>query len=88
MPGPHKITLAQAKMQGGFALMFYCVRPAVCWHTGEMRLDDAIARWGGSLRLYQVPARCTRCGSRDYVDVRARPPKREGAGSVGRIIES
>jgi hypothetical protein len=88
MPGPHKITLADAKAQGDFALLFYCVRRAVCSHSGEMRLDDAITRWGGSLRLDQVPARCARCGSRAHVDVRARPPRREGAGSVGRIIET
>ncbi len=88
MAGPHKITLADAKAQGDFALIFYCVRPAVCGHSGEMRLDEAITRWGGSMRLDEVPARCTRCGSGDHVDVRARPPKREGSGSVGRIIES
>jgi hypothetical protein len=41
MPGPPKITLAQAKAQGDFVLMFYCVRPALCWHSGEMRLDEA-----------------------------------------------
>jgi len=88
MPGPRKITLAEAKEQGAFALIFYCVRPAVCSHSGEMRLDDAIDRWGGALRLDQAPARCTRCGSRDHVDVRTRPPKHDGVGSVGRIIES
>lgn len=87
MAKPRKITLAAAKAQGEFALLFYCVRPPICWHSGEMRLDDAIARWGGTLRLDQVPARCTRCGSRDYVDVRARPPKREGGSAVGPIIE-
>lgn len=87
MPGPHKITLAQAKAQGGFMLMFYCVRPAVCSHSGEMRLDAAIARWGDALRMDQVPARCTRCGSRDHVDVRARPPMRENGAAVGRIVE-
>ena len=87
MPGPHKITLAQAKSQGDFMLMFYCVRPAVCSHSGEMRLDQAIARWGGELRLDQVPARCTRCGSRDFIEVWARPPEREGGSPLGEIIE-
>jgi hypothetical protein len=88
MPGPPKITLAQAKAQGSFMLVFYCVRPAICSHSGEMRLDAAIARWGGALRLDQVPARCTRCGSRDHVDVRARPPMRSGWGSRGPLVES
>ena len=69
-------------------LMFYCVRPSVCWHSGEMRLDAAIARWGGALRLDQVPARCTRCGSREHGDVRSRPAMREGGAPVGREIES
>lgn len=87
MPGPHKITLAQAKEQGDFVLTFYCERPDVCSHSGEMRLDEAIARWGGDLRLDQVPARCSRCGSRDHVDVRARPPMREGGFPLGKIIE-
>jgi len=84
----HPITLATAKAQGDFMLIFYCVRPGVCWHSGEMRLDAAIERWGETLRLDQVPARCMRCGSRDHVDVRARPPHRDGAGSAGRILES
>ena len=89
MPGPPKITLADAKAQGDFMLLFYCANAAAyCSHSGEMRLDAALARWGGGRRLDQVPARCTRCGSRDHVDVRARPPKHDGAGSVGRIVES
>jgi hypothetical protein len=88
MPGPHKITLADAKAQGDFMLMFYCQNMlAYCSHSGEMRLDEAVARWGGGLRLDQVPARCTRCGSRDFIDVRARPPKREGGSPLGKIIE-
>jgi hypothetical protein len=88
MPGPHKITLAQAKAQGDFMLIFYCHNfPAHCSHSGEMRLDEAVARWGGARRLDQVPARCTRCGSRELIDVRARPPKREGGSPLGKIIE-
>lgn len=87
MQGPHKITLAQAKAQGGFMLMFFCQRPSVCSHSGEMRLDQAIDRWGESIRLDQVPARCSRCGSREHVDVRARPPMRENGAPVGRILE-
>ena len=89
MPGPTKITLAEAKAQGDFMLQFYCANAAVyCSHSGEMRLDEAIARWGEHLRMDQVPARCRRCGSRDHVDVRARPPRRDGQGSAGRIVES
>ena len=88
MPGPHKITLAQAKAQGDFMLMVYCANiPAHCSHSGEMWLDEAVARWGASLRLDQVPARYTRCGSREFIDVRARPPKREGGSPLGEIIE-
>jgi hypothetical protein len=69
-------------------LMFYCENIAAhCSHSGEMRLDKAIIRWGGTLRLDQVSARCTRCGSRDFVEVRARPPKREGGAPNGEIIE-
>jgi hypothetical protein len=88
VPGPAKITLNQAQAQGAIALIFYCVRPALCSHSGEMRLDAAIARWGGHLRLDQVPARCTRCGSRDHVDVRARPPRRQGGSAAGAVIET
>lgn len=88
MPGPPKITLAQAKAQGGFALIFYCQNlAAYCSNSGEMRLDAAIARWGGTLRLDQVPARCTRCGERRFVDVRSRPPMHDGVGSFGKIVE-
>lgn len=32
MLGPHKITLALRHGLRDFMLMFYCVRPAVCWH--------------------------------------------------------
>jgi len=52
-----------------------------------MRLVDAIARWGAQIRLDQVPARCTRCGSTEHVDVRSRPPKREGGQPLGEIVE-
>jgi hypothetical protein len=34
VPGPHKITLAQAKAQGDFMLMFYCERPAILLARG------------------------------------------------------
>jgi hypothetical protein len=87
MAGPQKITLATAHAQGDFMLLFYCQNLAAnCWHSGEMQLDTAIARWGGALRLNQVPARCSRCGSREHVDVRARPAKRDG-GPAGPIVE-
>lgn len=85
MPGPHKITLAEAAEQGDVTLTFYCVRPATCWHSGTMPLADAIARWGGGLRLDQVPARCTQCGSRDHVDVRGSRPSQENAGRGGHM---
>lgn len=88
MPGPPKITLAQAQAQGGFALTFYCQNLAAhCSHSGEIRLNEAITRWGGSLRLDQVPARCTKCGERRFVDVRYRPPLHAGVGSTGPKIE-
>lgn len=83
----HKITLGMARDQGDFMLLLHCGNlGANCWHSGEMRLDTAIARWGEALRLDQIPARCSRCGAREFVDVRARPPKRVGAS--GPIIET
>lgn len=43
MPGPHKITLARAKAQGGYMLMLYCVWPAICPHSG---LTESMASLG------------------------------------------
>lgn len=88
MPAPAKITLAQARQQGDTMLTFWCENVAVyCHHKGEMRLADAIERWGAETRLDQIPARCTKCGSAKHVDVRSRPPRREGGQAVGKIIE-
>lgn len=88
MPGPRNIALGQAKRQGAIAVTYCCQHIAVhCHRSGEMRLDDAIASWGGTLRLDQIPARGIRCGSIDHADVRTRDPKREGSGPAGKTIE-
>lgn len=81
MPGPPKITLAHAKESGGEKVLFYCTGlfvDQICFHSGQMDLDAAIGRWGAETRLDQIPARCTRCGSRDHVDVRVERPYRPG----------
>lgn len=85
---PAKITLAEARAQGDFMVQFWCENARVhCHHKGEIRLSEAIDRWGAETRLDQVPARCTKCGSAEFVDVRARPPRREGGQGAGRIVE-
>ena len=87
-----KITLGAARDSGVVALMLCCEARrdggAPCHHGGELRLRDAIARWGEGLRLDQVPARCTACGARD-VDVRPRWQRRvNGSTSAGAEYEA
>jgi hypothetical protein len=72
------ISLKQALEQGSLRIAFYCTRPGVCSHVGKIDIHDAIKRWGGTRKLNEIPARCSRCGSSDFVSVRGEPPGRLG----------
>ena len=71
-----KITLAQAIYQGDRIVTFYCeakVERGWRHHNGAARLIEMIDSFGPRTRLDDLPARCTKCGRRDCVEVRARP---------------
>ena len=72
------VSLKQAYEQGSLRIAFYCVRPGVCDHVGKVSIEEALRRWGGQMRLDQIRARCSRCGSADFVSVRGEPPGRMG----------
>jgi hypothetical protein len=71
------ITLKQAYEQGSLRIAFYCVRLG-CSHAGKVEIADAIKRWGADRALNEIPARCSKCGSADFVSVRGEPPGRLG----------
>ena len=71
-------SLKQAYEQGSLRIAFYCVRPGVCAHVSKIEIAAAIERWGPDRLLTQIPARCGRCGSKDYVSARGEPPGRAG----------
>jgi hypothetical protein len=71
------ITLKQAYEQGSLRIAFYCVRLG-CSHVGKVEIADAIKRWGEARQLNEIPARCSRCGSAEFVSVRGEPPGRTG----------
>jgi hypothetical protein len=68
-----KITLADAFDGEAAALLIYCMNHAVgfggCFHSATLPRESALALWPDSLRLDELPLRCSRCGSRK-VDVR------------------
>jgi hypothetical protein len=78
------ITIKQAYEQGSLRLVFSCSRPdvrpggALCGQIGKIDIELALASWGGERRLDQIRARCSRCGSRDFVSVHGEPPGRTG----------
>jgi hypothetical protein len=72
------ITLKQAYEQGSLRIAFYCMRPDVCSHVGRISIESAMKRWGAERLLDDIPARCSRCGSKDFVSVRGEPPGRLG----------
>jgi hypothetical protein len=75
------ITLKQAYEQGSFRIAFYCARPVFagqCAHVGKVEIHVAMRRWGEDRRLEEIPARCSKCGSKDFVSVRGEPPGRTG----------
>jgi len=78
------ITLKQAFEQGTLKLVFSCSRPdvrpsdALCNQRGEVSIQVAIGTWGEERRLDQIRARCSRCGSADFVEVTGQPPGRIG----------
>ena len=79
-----EITIKQACEQGSLRLTFSCSRPnvrpggQVCGQAGEVDIQIAIATWGEGRRLNEIPAYCSRCGSKDFVSVRGQPPGRLG----------
>jgi hypothetical protein len=75
------ITLKQAYEQGSLRIALQCMRPrpgGVCGRVGKVEIADAIKRWGADRRLNEISARCSRCGSKDYVHVMGEPPGRPG----------
>lgn len=75
------ITIKQAYEQGSLRLAFTCMRPDVrpeglCAHVGKVDIQLALATWGPERRLDAIRARCSRCGSRDFVSVTGEPPGR------------
>jgi hypothetical protein len=68
-----KLSLADAFDGDAAALLIYCMNHAVgfggCFHSGTLPRERALELWPGSLRLDELPLRCSRCGSRK-VDVR------------------
>jgi hypothetical protein len=78
------ITLKQAHEQGSLRIAFLCVRPdarassGLCMKTGKVEIGDAIKRWGAECKLDAIPARCSRCGSKDFVRASGEPPGRTG----------
>jgi hypothetical protein len=62
-------------------IAFYCVRPmphGFCGHVGRINIETALERWGDDKQLGEIPARCGRCGSGEFVSVRGGPPGRLG----------
>jgi hypothetical protein len=75
------ISLKQAYEQGSLRIAFYCVRPTsagFCNHVGKVEIADAIERWGAERKLNEIPARCSKCGSAEFVSARGEPPGRLG----------
>jgi hypothetical protein len=77
------ITIKQAYEQGALRLAFQCLRPDVrpeglCAQVGKVDIHIALATWGPDRPLDAIRARCSRCGSRDFVDVTGEPPGRAG----------
>jgi hypothetical protein len=78
------ITIKQAQEQGSLRLVLSCSRPdvrpggALCGQVGKVDIELAVASWGGERPLDQIRARCSRCGSRDFVSVTGEPPGRLG----------
>ena len=78
------ITLKQAYEQGSLRIAFQCLRPSaiapngLCLKVGKVEIGDAIRRWGAECKLDEIPARCSRCGSNDFVSASGEPPGRLG----------
>jgi hypothetical protein len=82
-PYPPRATLAEIQIANATQVLFYCVArrpvsPVDCNHRGEMDLVDAIDRWGGNVRLNDLPVKCGKCGGR-YVDIRPHYPYSRGS---------
>ncbi len=73
-----KITLEQARRQGGDTLLIYCDRHG-CHHHSEMSILHALALWGPERRLDELSLICSVCGSRE---VNVRPYHPVGPGGM------
>lgn len=74
-------SLKHAYEQGSLRIAFYCMRPTpqgICNHVGRVEIGAALKRWGEETHLHQIPARCSRCGSAEFVSARGEPPGRAG----------
>jgi len=85
------VSLKHAQEQGSLRIAFYCVRPMggrVCNHVGRVSIAEALKRWGGDRHLDAIPARCSRCGSADFVSARGEPPGvRASAGGAKTVTQ-
>lgn len=83
---PRKISIDQCRRQGDTELLVYCMNHAVqyggCFHSATVPLLDAFDRWGGLMRLDEIPFVCSACGSRN-VDVRSDHPRGIGGSPFG-----
>lgn len=80
-----EITIKQAYEQGSLRFSFSCRRPIAregwngwCNHIGKVGIQTAMRRWGEDCRLDQMRARCSKCGSSEFVSVMCEPPGRLG----------
>jgi hypothetical protein len=70
---------------------FYCEarldKGGICSHSSETRTIEMIDRFGPRTRLDDLPARCSRCGGSDCVEVRARSYQRSGTHPDSPFVE-
>ncbi len=75
------VSLKHTYEQGSLRLAFYCRRPTpngVCNNVGKVSIETARKRWGDEKHLDEIRARCSRCGSDEFVNVVGEPPGRLG----------
>lgn len=77
------VSLRHAYEQGSNRIELRCMRPTdrtpfFCGKSGEIKIEDAIKRWGGETQLEDIRVRCSRCGSNERVSKMGVPPGRPG----------
>jgi hypothetical protein len=75
------VSLRHTYEQGSLRIAFYCVRPTpygVCNNRSEISIETALKRWGPETHLGEIRARCSRCGSNEFFNVRGEPSGRPG----------